>query len=281
MTEIVYRNFIRLLGEGSFRTEESLEMMSAFKWMQVLRLAKACGVVDLVSTGMVAHGAARGSVIPPAVVDVARGHAIAGGASPFPRKGYDYFAHAKPGNFANFLTNRKLGRITRNELRGIDTSMPSLEFLYRMVEGMNGFLVSGQSFRGVVAIGEYLRSDGDKVDFIKVRKWIRSLGMDRMASFTCSHLVDMFGFAPDEMPFVERIDRGLQERSWRHLRKTAVASPTKAGETGEIGSESIRTLIGSISKPSTAVFRYFVYCPVEAFSRILANIAKSLSNIEE
>ncbi len=55
-------------------------------------------------------------------------------------------------------------------------------------------------------MGNYLRTKGDKVDFVKLEKWLRKLRIQRMAQLQGSVLIPFFEFEQDEIPFVRRVE---------------------------------------------------------------------------
>ena len=57
---------------------------------------------------------------------------------------------------------------------------------------------------GIIEIGHFLRTKGDKVDFIKIEQWLHKLGIYNIAQLHASILVELFGFTPDEVPFLHR-----------------------------------------------------------------------------
>ncbi len=279
MTEIVFRNFISLLCLGAFKQEVLLEEMSTFKWHQLLLLASSYNVQDIISLEIIKAAKKTSFIIPEDIIKEAQEIALPYEEPLFQERSYDDFLKGVPRKFSNYFINRRMGRILKAEIQGIDLSMPSLIFIDKLFDSINEFLISGPNFRSIIDVGVYLRANSNKIDFIKVQRWIRDLGMSRMASVTGSYLIDLFGFSSEELPYIEKIDKGLFKKTYKSLKKSK--NNFKIDDTREIDSVRIRALIGTINRPSTQVFRYFLCCPLEASSRFLSNISMSLSNIEE
>ncbi len=279
MTEIVFKNFISLLSAGAFQRETTLEPMSKFKWYQLLRVASAYNVLDIVSLEMVRQASKRTSIIPQEVISSIKEETSNKSGALLKEKTYEDFVRGVDKKFSNFFINRRMNKLISNEVRSIDLSVPTLVFMDKLSDCINEFLISGPNFRSVIEVGISLRTKGDKIDFIKINEWIKSLGMNRMAGIIGSYLIEIFGFTLDEIPFINRVDSGLYKKTYKLLKNSR--NNFKVDDTSEIESVKIRELIGTINRPSTTVFRYFLCCPVEATSRFLSNISKSLSNIEE
>ena len=79
----------------------------------------------------------------------------------------------------NSFLNRRLIKIQKEERHSIDTSIETLYLLRLLVSNINGILANGISIRGIIQLGQYLRTRGDKVDFIKLESWLRKLHIQR------------------------------------------------------------------------------------------------------
>lgn len=85
--------------------------------------------------------------------------------------------------------------------------MDTLYLLRLIVGNINGMLSYGISLRGIVQLGNYLRTRGDKVDFVKLENWLRRLHIRRMAQLQGSILMRFFNFEQDELPFVRHVEK--------------------------------------------------------------------------
>ena len=92
----------------------------------------------------------------------------------------------------NGFLNRRLASIQENERHAIDTSIETIHLLRIIVSNINGILANGVNLGGIIEMGNYLRTKGDKVDFVKLEKWLRKLRIQRMAQLQGSVLILFF-----------------------------------------------------------------------------------------
>ena len=118
----------------------------------------------------------------------------------------------------NSFLNRRLSKIQEDERHAIDTSIETIYLLRIIVANVNGMLANGINLRGIIQLGDYLRTRGDKVDFVKLEKWLAKLRIQRIAQLEGSVLITFFDFEQDEIPFVHHIERGAyrQRRCTHH-----------------------------------------------------------------
>ena len=117
----------------------------------------------------------------------------------------------------NSFLNRRLSKIQEDERHAIDTSIETIYLLRIIVANVNGMLANGINLRGIIQLGDYLRTRGDKVDFVKLEKWIAKLRIQRIAQLEGSVLITFFDFEQDEIPFVHHIERGAYKLTLRSL----------------------------------------------------------------
>lgn len=136
---------------------------------------------------------------------------------------------------SNGFLNRRLDKIQNDERHAIDTSVETIHLLRLIVGNVNGILANGINLRGIIELGKYLRTRGDKVDFVKLERWLTKLHIQRMAQLEGSVLITFFDFEKDEIPFVRFVERG----AYRHpavalLQHPGTASPTVHAVCGRI-----------------------------------------------
>ena len=117
----------------------------------------------------------------------------------------------------NGFLNRRLSKIQEDERHAIDTSIETIYLLRIIVANVNGMLANGINLRGIIQLGDYLRTRGDKVDFVKLEKWLAKLRIQRIAQLEGSVLITFFDFEQDEIPFVHHIERGAYKLTLRSL----------------------------------------------------------------
>lgn len=179
----------------------------------------------------------------------------------------------------NGFLNRRLEKIQQNERHAIDTSIETVDLLHIIVTNINGMLANGINLGSIIELGQYLRTKGDKVDFVKLEQWLDKLHIVRMAQLEGSILIAFFDFEQDEIPFVHRIERGAHKLTLRSLYYNIQDQEEirfKQTTTGFVHSTG-----GTMRKNLRRSMRYFEYAPIETASHFLNNFFKSLSEIEE
>ncbi len=179
----------------------------------------------------------------------------------------------------NPLLNNRLKKIQTDERHAIDTNIETIYLLRIIVSNANGMIQSGVSIRGIIQLGNYLRTRGDKVDFVKLENWLHSLHLMRMAQLQGSILILFFNFQADEIPFVSRLERGGYKLTMRSLYFDK--EDLKDVEFHQTSTGFVRASNGSMGKKLAQTMRFFEYAPIEAISNFLHNFAHSLSQIEE
>lgn len=179
----------------------------------------------------------------------------------------------------NGFLNRRLASILENERHAIDTSIETLHLLRIIVANINGILSNGINLRGIIDMGEYLRTKGDKVDFVKLDRWLSKLRIQKMAQLQGSVLILFFDFEQDEIPYVRHIERGAYKLTLRSLyynqqdQEEIKFKQTKSG--------FVHTTGGTMRKNLRRSMRYIEYAPIETISNFMNNFFRSLSEIEE
>ena len=266
---ILQRNFFRLLRSGALNEYESLEPMSLYKWQQLAKLIERQGVAEIAVKGLRNHTFDESANFPKTMIDDLQAHAANSEKkdSRLPR-------------LSNRLLNRRLRKIQKGERHQIDASMPTLDLLNIIVRNISLILNNGISLSAISELGSYLRTRGDKVDFVKLDGWLEKLHIKRLAQLEGSILISVFEFDQDEIPFVEKVEPEAYPLILRTLEHTATDTTEewhfRQRKTGFVVNNSKvmrRNLRRSI--------RYINYAPIETSSNFLNNFAKSLSEIEE
>ena len=145
---------------------------------------------------------------------------------------------------------------------------------------INHILNYGISLRGILELGKFLRTRGDKVDFVKLETWLNALHIQRIAQLQGSILIEVFNFEQDEIPFVQEVERNSYALALRTLTHTEIDTSKewhfRQSKAGFVQNNNVvlkRNLKRSI--------RYINYAPIETTSSFLANLGRSLSEIEE
>ncbi len=270
---ILFRNFTRLLSIGAFGADRAIEEMSEYKWNKLLLTAKAYGVEGYVCSGIVKSDE---GMIPHGIYEQASG-GICQTQATAARSGFAPGRRIK--KFSNFHLNNKLNKIIFDEIHSIDTSINSLTMLCKLIDNINNLLDKGVDITAMADLGAYLRAYGDKIDFVKIEAWIKLLGIRKMCNIVCCCLISLFSFEAEEFPFIKEAGCKYRRKADLILSKAVESSPELSVRPQR--KETDGQGINPISKPNTSPLRFFKYMPVETSSRFIANIAKSLSNIDE
>jgi hypothetical protein len=270
--DIIQRNFFRILCSGAFGTQSSIEPMSPFKWRRLMQMVEAQQVMPVFVSGIVKHTSDEGLNLPDDVIgDIkARMSERKALAARIP----------KTARLSSTFLNRRLKKLMYNELHSIDTSVEALDMLKLIVANSEVMLTRGMNLGGIITMGEYLRTRGDKVDFVKLDGWLTALQLHGMAELQGNVLISVFGFEQDELPFVARTDQKayrLTLRSVSDLAKdTAQEWHFRQNSAGFVQNNNA-VLRRNLSRS----LRYMGYAPVETTSNFFHNFVRSLSEIEE
>ena len=179
----------------------------------------------------------------------------------------------------NSFLNRRLTKIQKEEPHVIDTSMETVYLLRLIVSYANAMLSGGISIRGIIQLGQYLRTRGDKVDFVKLDNWLTKLHLQRMAQLEGSVLITFFNFEQDEIPFVKLVERGAYKLTLRSLYYNIKDMEDIKFQQSQVG--FVHTTGGSMRKNLRRSMRFFGYAPIESASNFFNGFFRSLSEIEE
>lgn len=274
---IIQRNFFRLMRSGAFGDKSTIEAMSAFKWRRLYDMVEAQKVVNVFARGIKHHQHDDGMNPPDDVITKAKEY-IEEHPSPTTANILKAIPEA---SMSNRLLNHRFLKIVDHERHSMDTSVESLGLLQILVFNVDSMLNRGMSLDGIIRLGQYLRSpSGARLDDLKIDGWLVKLHLVRMAELQGNILVEVFGFEPDEIPFVHKPDReayNITVRAVSYLAKdTAEEWHFRQGRSGFVQNNS-RILRRNLRRS----MRYFVYAPLETTSNFFSGLGHSLSEIEE
>lgn len=265
--DIIQRNFFRLLRSGVLNEYESLEPMSNFKWNRLFQIIKVQGVEDIALKGIKNHTYDENANIPKPLVDTLLDVEEEPADQSLPQ-------------MCNSILRKRLKKIQSEERHHIDASMTTLDLLNIIVKNTESILNSGISLKYISEIGSFLRTRGDKVDFVKLDNWLSSLHIQRMAQLEGSILISVFGFEEDEIPFVKKVEKSAYKLTIQTLarteKETAKEWNFRQSNIGFVHNNS-KVLRRNLRRS----IRHIDYAPIETVSNLIHNFAKSLSEIEE
>ena len=270
--DVIQRNFFRILSSGAFNSQSNIEPMSPFKWRRLMQMVDAQQVIPVFVKGINKHSLDEGLRLPDSIIaDIkARMNDNRTLSGKVPEKV----------KLSSRLLNHRLKGIIHNELHSIDTSIEALDILKLIVSNSQSRLTRGMDLDGIITLGQYLRTRGDKVDFVKLDAWLSSLMLHPMAELQGNILISVFGFDEDELPFVTKYDQKAYKLTLRSVsdlaKDTAQEWHFKQNSAGFVrnnGAVLRRNLRRSL--------RYVGYAPLETVSNFANNFVRSLSEIEE
>lgn len=193
----------------------------------------------------------------------------------------------------NKLLNRKMQGIIDSEIRCCDSVYviingtkievipPTLNLLLIIVRIARYILSEGISLKQIIDLGTFLRKEGDKVDFVKLQKWIDQLRLQHMAQLEGSLLVHLFRFSEDEIPFMSST---MNEDISKIMDEIFLLS---ANHSEDWYFTQGRNIFVRTSNSSAMMWhlrhsaKFFRYYPSEIVTNFFASFAHSLSHIEE
>ncbi len=267
--EIIKRNFFSLLRSGALNEHVTLEPMSNFKWKRLFQLLETQKVVSIAIKGIRNHQYNTNIQIPQQFIE---------DLSSKIEEETDLF-YEKP-SLSTPILNKRLQKIRNNEVHSIDTSTETLYLLDIIVYNINHILNNGISLRGILEIGRFLRTEGEKVDFVKLDTWLNKLHIQQIAQLQGSILIAVFNFERDEIPFVHQVERQAYNLALLTLTHNEIDTSKewhfRQSKTGFVHNNNAmlrRNLKRSI--------RYIQYAPIETTSNFISNIVRGLAEIEE
>jgi len=270
--DVIQRNFFRILSSGAFNSQSNIEPMSPFKWRRLMQMVDAQQVIPVFVKGISKHSLDEGLRLPDSIIaDIkARMNDNRTLSGKVPEKV----------KLSSRLLNHRLKGIIHNELHSIDTSIEALDILKLIVSNSQSMLTRGMDLDGIITLGQYLRTRGDKVDFVRLDAWLSSLMLHPMAELQGNILISVFGFDEDELPFVTKYDQKAYKLTLRSVSDLAKDTSQEwhfkqnsAGFVRNNGAVLRRNLRRSL--------RYVGYAPLETVSNFANNFVRSLSEIEE
>ncbi len=271
--DIIQRNFFKLLRSGAFNEKASIEIMSAFKWRRLFQIVQAQNVLNIFVRGINNHSTDLNLNLPEDLIAEIQQKIDE-------QKNTTALIDEKNTYLSNKFRNKKFHKIIHSELHSIDTSVEALDILKLIVFNTNAMLNSGISLEGVIKLGQYLRTKGDKVDFLKLEAWLDTLHLQRMAQLQGSILMAVFGFEQDEIPFVIKEEKNAKQLTIKTIsnlvKDNAEEWHFKQGSTGFVYNNN-----KALRRNLRRSYRYFDYAPLETTSNFINNFVKGLSEIEE
>ena len=272
---IINRNFFRILRAGALDENEPLEPMSEFKWNRLFQMINSQNVSAIALEGIQARRDDENNNIPSELVAELQASVYEA-----PKTKTQHAHSFEVPSLSNPILDHKLKKIFNNERHSIDTNIDSLRLLGIIIDNVQTILNKGMSLGGVLELGKFLRTRGDKVDFVKIDNWLQALHMRRMAQLQGSILILVFNFEQDAIPFVNNIEPSAGKIILRTVTNLATDTAEewhfRQGRSGFVRNNS-----AVLRRNLRRSLRYIAYAPIETTSNFVSNFARSLSEIEE
>ncbi|MCR4583992.1 MAG: hypothetical protein K5764_10650 [Prevotella sp.] len=277
MTNIVQRNFFRLIRIGAFDQQEAIEPMSAYKWSMLFQLSVMHDVAEDVYAGL--KKARTQFFCHLTEQQWMQWHDTLAERAKVPRNDEaeeDEFLRAD--HLTNPLLNHKLQAILDDE----QTDTTTRQLLLLTIRVARHILNEGVPIRQLLELGRYLQGEGRRAEFTTLQQWLRSLSFDNIAQLESTLLTTLFHISAEDLPYppvknekkVERVAQELIE-----FTNTRAQDFIFSQEQGNIfvHTSNGTAMMGHVKRSA----RYFRYFPSETVTNFFASFAHSLSHIEE
>lgn len=277
--DIIQRNFFKLIRSGAFNDKSTIEAMSSFKWRRLYEIVMFQNVLDYFVRGVNNNANDKNLNLPTKLIDEIQAKLDLQDEKQSSRQEDDKII-GDDAELSNKWLNKRYHKIIYNEMHSIDTSTETLKMLQLIVFNTNAMLNRGINLDAIIRLGQFLRNKGDKVDFLKLEKWLSALHLQRMAQLQGSILIAVFGFEKDEIDFVKKeepVAYKLTIKIISNLVKDTAGEwhfrQNSAGFVQNNGKMLRRNLRRS--------YKYISYAPIETTSNFINGFIKGLSEIEE
>lgn len=277
--DIIQRNFFKLIRSGAFNDKSTIEAMSSFKWRRLYEIVMFQNVLDYFVRGVNNNANDKNLNLPTKLIDEIQAKLDLQDEKQSSRQEDDKII-GDDAELSNKWLNKRYHKIIYNEMHSIDTSTETLRMLQLIVFNTNAMLNRGINLDAIIRLGQFLRNKGDKVDFLKLEKWLSELHLQRMAQLLGSILIAVFGFEKDEIDFVKKeepVAYKLTIKIISNLVKDTAGEwhfrQNSAGFVQNNGKMLRRNLRRS--------YKYISYAPIETTSNFINGFIKGLSEIEE
>ena len=268
---IIQRNFFRLLKCGVYGTAEEIEPMSVHKWQKLYQLAQLHNVQPFVYEGLTKCRSQFFVSLTPQQWDQWQK------ATFLQQQDTDEEELLRPYKLTNPLLNRQLQQILDDEQSDLSTR----RMLIQIIRIARHILNEGLPLRLLIDLGVNLRDNSNKVQWDTLTEWLGSLRFQQMAQLEAALLVELFGFAPQDIPFAggdidkkaNLVARELAEYTNQNQEFYFTQSP----DSIFVHTQGGAALISRVRRSA----RYMRFIPSEAFTNFFASFAHSLTHIEE
>ena len=272
---IQIRNFLNILRSGAFNDVKPIGMLSEYKWRKLVELAKMHGIIQIFANGLERYHYDSQLNISESLIDVIRNDLKSAPVTGFADL-YDVNSMAlqsKP-------LNQQLRAIVRKEYTDPEKSYETMQVLAIIVFNTEHILTGRSYLKGIIDLGRYLRLEGNKVDFVKLEEWLKKTKLTQMGNLQGSMLITGFGFAIDELPFVNKTVR----QPMKQLLSAISHDDLSQLQPWTLHESKGGFVVGSPLKICRSVrhsLHFWRFAPRETFATIFHGLMRGISEIEE
>lgn len=265
---VIARNFFRLLRAGAFGSNETIEPMSAWKWMQVYRVAVDQRVASLLYRGIGRLQEQFFLQIPDAQLDKWQ-QAVR--------------ADKETGDTAQQLrlTNRWNDQRLNAIISEATSQSPTLEVLKALLRATRHMMDDGLYLQPMVEAANLLRDEKERINKEQLAAWGDKLHMTHIAQLEAAMMHKLLGLPAELMPFAMLDDEKAVEVmaddifSDRHPQSGNLHF--SQGNDIFVHTSNSKAMLWQAKRSA----RFFRYYPSESITNLFFAFAKSLTDIEE
>ena len=277
--DIIQRNFFKLIRSGAFNDKSTIEAMSSFKWRRLYEIVMFQNVLDYFVRGVNNNANDKNLNLPAKLIDEIQAKLDLQDEKQSSRQEDDKII-GDDAELSNKWLNKRYHKIIYNEMHSIDTSTETLRMLQLIVFNTNAMLSRGINLDAIIRLGQFLRNKGDKVDFLKLEKWLSALHLQRMAQLQGSILIAVFGFEKDEIDFVKKEEPVAYKLTIKII-SNLVKDTAGEWHFRQNSAGFVQNNAKMLRRNLRRSYKYISYAPIETTSNFINGFIKGLSEIEE
>ncbi len=271
-TDIILRNFFKLLKSGALGEFEEIEPMSDFKWNRLYDMALQQSVLHTAAAGIKCNPHTP-AAMPQHIADrfMEADNAV---------RHDDAERETADALLTNRLLNRRIKKTRERENASEERSENTLHLFNLIIANTNQVLTRGISYGHLLPIGVFLRHQGDRVDFVKLDRWLEKCHIKSLAQLYGSILITTLDFEKEEVPFVSRIDPFAYRQAMRSLLHHTKVD-TKDWQFHQSATGLVENDPKAMMRTVKNSMKFFAYAPIETTSNLLHSFIANLAELEE
>lgn len=194
------RNLTSLIRSGAFNEKRSVEPMSVYKWTKLIDYFEEEGIIDVFSDGASLHYYDEEFNLPV----VLRDRVVQLLKSDPPQSLSERYSVGRT-VMNNAKLNDRLNDIFQKEHASNEIHWETLQLLAVIIHTLHSLLEGRYGLRGLLDIGCLLRNDGDRIDYVRLKSYLKRLELTRFSRLAGRFLISVLGFKKEEVPFAGKI----------------------------------------------------------------------------